>query len=422
MSNEQLEHKARPAGAFMRVTKLGVAFALVLVVGFVGGLAVSAKGTVSISSIPLLGDGLDATPAQDANFTDFWKVWNILNTRFVGATSTSTPPDTMEKLYGAIAGLTASYGDPYTVFFPPEESKSFSESIAGNFSGIGAELGMSKENRITIIAPLKGSPAERAGIRAGDIIAAIDGAGTDGLSIDEAVKKIRGPKGTKVTLTLVRSGEVLDVTITRDRIVVPNVEHHLDQASGVYYIALFQFSENSAALFDAAFRDFRASGARSLVIDLRGNPGGYLDQATLIASHFLPQGALVVTEDYQGKGENIVHRSKGYGDLPAGTKVVVLINQGSASASEILAGALQDYDIATLIGTRSFGKGSVQELVTLGKASLKITVAHWLTPLGRSISDGGLTPDITVERSQEDFEAGKDPQKDRAVEFLKTGK
>ncbi len=418
---QELEIRGSALRPFLRITKLGVSFALVLVIGFVGGLAVSAKGTTSVASLPFLSDHLDATPAQDADFTDFWKVWNVLNTRFV-QTHGSTSPDMQDKMYGAIEGLTSSYGDPYTVFFPPEESKSFAESIAGNFGGIGAEIGVTKDKQITIIAPLKGSPAESAGLLAGDLVAGIDGKSTDGLSVDEAVKKIRGPKGTKVTLTLVRDGKTLDISIMRDTIQVPNIDSSYDTKTGVYYIALYEFTENSGSQFTKAFKEFQASGSRKLLIDLRGNPGGYLDQATEIAGHFLPRDAIVVTEDYKGKQENIVHRSDGTNDLPAGTTVVVLINQGSASASEILSGALQDYKIATLVGTRSFGKGSVQEVVNIGKASLKVTVARWLTPLGRSISDGGLTPDIKADLTQEQYAAGKDPQKDRAIEFLTTGR
>jgi len=422
-SEERTELQTRDGmtKSFLKTMKLSIAFALVLAVGFVGGIAVSAKGTIHISSIPFISDSLDATPAEDADFTDFWKVYNVLNTRFVQTHGTTTP-DLQEKMYGAIAGLTSSYGDPYTVFFPPEESKSFNEQIAGNFGGIGAEIGITKDKAITVIAPLKGSPAEAAGLRAGDIVAVIDSKTTDGLSVDEAVKLIRGPKGTKVALTLIREGKTVEVSITRDTIQVPNIDNSYDAKTGVYYIALYEFTENSSAQFDKAFKAFQASGSRKLLIDLRGNPGGYLDQAALIAGHFLPKGSTVVTEDYKGKQENVVHRANGANDLPSGTNVAILINQGSASASEILSGALQDNKIATLVGTRSFGKGSVQELVNIGKASLKITVARWLTPNGNSISGNGLTPDIKVDLSQEDYAAGKDPQKARAIEFLTTGK
>lgn len=418
----EVEVKTADRTAFMRMTKLGVAFALVLVVGFLGGVTVSAKGTPKIlSSVPFISDGLDSTPSPDADFTDYWKVWNVLNKRFV-QTHSSTTPDTKERMWGAIQGMTASYGDPYTVFFPPTEAKAFADNIAGNFGGIGAELGMNKENILVVIAPLKGSPSEKAGVRAGDLVAAINGKSTEGVSVDEAIKLIRGPKGTDVSLTLLRDKKPIDVKITRDTIEVPNMDNSYDPKTGVYYIALYQFTENSADLFGTAFKAFKESGSHKLIIDLRGNPGGYLEQAKLIASHFLPKGATVVTEDYKGKQENVVHRSLGYGDLPENTQVVILINQGSASASEILAGALQDAGVAKLVGTRSFGKGSVQELVDVDGGSLKVTVARWLTPSGRSISNGGLTADIKADMTQDDLTAGRDPQKQRAIEFLTTGK
>lgn len=417
---------AAPAAnrAFTKTVRLGMAFALVLVLGFVGGFSVSAAlGTSpALASIPLLGDGLDATPAEDANLTDFWKVWNELDERFVQTHASNTLPVSKDKLWGAIQGLTASYGDPYTVFFPPEEAKSFAEEVTGNFGGIGAEIGKTKDNILTIISPLKDSPAEKAGLRAGDLIISIDGKTTEGLAVDEAVKKIRGPKGTAVKFTVAREGKPLDISIVRDTIQVPTIANSYDAKTDVYYIALYQFTESSGAQFNKAFKEFRASGATKLIVDVRGNPGGYLDQATYIAGFFLPKGATVVTEDYKGKQENVVHKSPGQGGLPEGARVVVLMDQGSASASEILGGALQDVKKATLIGTRSFGKGSVQELVEVDGGSLKITVARWLTPNGRSISDGGLTPDIKVERTQEDYTAGKDPQKERAVQFLVTGK
>jgi carboxyl-terminal processing protease len=422
--DDELTPPSATALAFARTVKLGVAFALVLVLGFSAGLfASAAAGNSSVlANVPLIGDGLDATPAGDAELGDFWKVWNVLNDRFVETHASTSIPNAKGKIWGAIQGLTASYGDPYTVFFPPAEAKVFQEDINGNFSGVGAEIGKNKDNILTIIAPLKDSPAERAGIRAGDLIAALDGKSTDGLSTDEAIKKIRGPKGTNITFTLVRAGKPLDITVTRDTIQVPTIANSYDAATGVYYIALYQFTESSGSQFNKAFKAFKASGATKLIIDVRGDPGGYLDQATYIAGFFLPKGATVVTEDYKGKQENIVHRSPGQGGLPAGAKVAVLIDQGSASASEILAGALQDTHMATLIGTRSFGKGSVQELVDVDGGSLKITVARWLTPNGRSISDGGLTPDIKADRTPEQYAAGKDPQKDRAVQFLTTGK
>jgi carboxyl-terminal processing protease len=241
------------------------------------------------------------------------------------------------------------------------------------------------------------------------------------MPIDAVVKLIRGPKGSTVDFTILRAGATLDIKAVRDTIAVPTIDNHYDAKTGIYTIALYEFTGTSADLFDGALADFRKSGATKLIIDLRGNPGGYLDAAVSIGSHFLPSGTTIVTEDYKGKAQNLVHKSTGTGGIPAGLKTVILMDQGSASASEILSGALQDNHVATLIGTRSFGKGSVQELVKIGKASLKVTVARWLTPSGRSISDGGLTPDIKVDRTAADYTAHKDPQMDRAVQFLTTG-
>lgn len=403
--------------------RLGVLFALVLTLGFVGGLAVGAAGPARVfSSVPLLGDGLNSTADESVDFTDFWKVYNVLNTRFVETSASSTVPSRQEMLYGAIQGLTASFGDPYTVFFPPAEAKVFQEDIAGNFTGVGMEIGLNKDGVLTVIAPLKNTPAERAGMQAGDLILSIDGKSTEGLSSDEAVKVIRGPKGTTVKFTLFRSGKTVELSIVRDTIEVPTIDYDYDSDTGIYTISLYTFTANSGELFNRALADMRAKGARKLILDLRGNPGGYLESAVNIASHFLPSGTTVVTEDYKGKEENVVHKSMGTGGVPAGLQMVVLVDQGSASASEILAGALQDNDVATIVGSRSFGKGSVQELITIGKAALKVTVARWLTPSGNSISDGGLTPDIAVERTSEDFAAGKDPQMQRAIEFLTTGR
>ncbi|MDP3402691.1 MAG: S41 family peptidase [bacterium] len=408
-------------GSFTKLAKLGVALALMLAIGFAGGVTVGAAGgSRMLSNLPLLGDGLDATPDASADLADFWKAWNALNERFVQTQATSTPPSTESKIWGAIQGLAASYGDPYTVFMPPTEAKKFQDDIRGDFQGVGMEIGV-KEGVLTVIAPLKGTPAERAGLRSGDKIIMIDKTSTDGMSTDVAVKLIRGEKGTTVTFMILRDGESLQIQVVRDTITVPTIETKFDE-SGVYIISFYSFTANSSQLFSKAMADFRKSGSTKLMIDLRSNPGGYLESAVSIAGHFLPKGAAVVTEDYKGKQENVVHRSRGIGGLPKGTKVVVLIDQGSASASEILAGALQDANVATLVGTRSFGKGSVQELVEINGGALKVTIARWLTPAGQSISDGGLSPDIEVPYTKEDREAKADPQKARGIQFLTTGK
>jgi len=406
-----------------KLVKKGISFALVAAIAFVGGIAVGGIGNPSsvVARIPFVGDGLDATPDNTADFTDFWKAWNVLNQDYVITHASSTLPETKDKLYGAIQGLAASYGDPYTVFFPPTEAKAFSETISGSFAGVGMEIDV-KNGVLTVVAPLKGTPAEAAGIKTGDAIIAIDGKSTEGLSTEVAVQQIRGPKGTSVTFTIVRDKKPLEIKVTRDTIQVPETDDSYDAKTGVYKIALYQFTANSADLFNQAFSRFKASGAKKLIVDLRGNPGGYLDAAVDIASHFLPKGTTIVTEDFGGKQQNDTHTSLGYGDLPEGTEVVVLVDGGSASASEILAGALQDNKVATVVGTQTFGKGSVQQLINIGDGALKVTVARWITPAGHWIMGNGVTPDIKVPYTQADADAKNDPQMDRAVQFLTTGK
>ncbi len=398
-----------------RLKAAGVFAALLVAfgVGMYTGVSERVSGLVSAQT-------LSGVQPSGVDFAKFWQAWALLNKNFVQTHSSSTVPTDQEKLYGAIKGLTDSYGDPYTTFFPPVQAQQFNEAIAGSFGGVGMEMG-DKDGAITVIAPLKGSPAERAGIRSGDIVVMVDATSTQGLTVDGAVKLIRGPKGTTVKLTLERASttEPIVVSIVRDTISVPTIDGK--SSNGVYTIALYSFTENSAELFRGELRKFVQSGDKKLVLDLRGNPGGYLEAAVQMASYFLPIGDTIVTEDYKGKQANIVHRSLGY-NVFAGKDLAmaILINQGSASASEILAGALQQHNVAKLVGTRSFGKGSVQQLMQLGGgAEMKITVARWLTPNGSSISDGGLQADIKAERTPEDFAAGKDPQMDAALGWLK---
>jgi len=389
-----------------------------VVVAFGAGMYAGVSDRVSNI---VFAQGVGGVQPSGVDFSKFWAAWSLLNKNFVQTHSSSTVPSDQEKLYGAIAGLTDSYGDPYTTFFPPAEAKEFAENLNGEFGGVGMEMG-NKDGAITVIAPLKDSPAERAGVRSGDVVIMVDATSTVGLSVDDAVKLIRGPKGTTVKLTFERASttEPVVISIVRDTINIPIIEGKLEK--GVYTISLYSFSQNSAELFRQELRKFVESGSSKLVLDLRGNPGGYLEAAVQMASFFLPIGDTIVTEDYKGKRTNVAHRSLGY-NVFAGKnlKMVILADQGSASASEILAGALQQHNVAKLVGTRTFGKGSVQQLLELGGgAEIKITVARWLTPNGQSISDGGLTPDIKVERTAEDFAAKKDPQMDEALRWLKS--
>ncbi len=388
-------------------------------IGLYTGVAERISHTVSAQTVNYITSDKAPTTIDVAKL---WKAWALLDQNYVPTHSSSTIPTPQERLYGAIAGLTDSYGDPYTVFLPPADAQVFQEDISGAFGGVGMELGL-KDGNIVVVAPLKDSPAEKAGVHSGDQVLAVDGKSTQGLAVDGAVKIIRGKVGTTVKLTLGRKGETkpIEVSIVRDTISIPVLKSYSTQ-DGIFVIELYSFSANSADLFRMALRDFFQSGNTKMILDLRGNPGGYLEAAVDMASFFLPVGDVVVSEDFKGKQPANEHRSAGYNVFQnKKLSMAILIDQGSASASEILAGALQQHNIAKLIGTRSFGKGSVQQLIDIGDgAQIKITIARWLTPNGNSISEGGLAPDIKADRTVEDFKAGKDPQKDAAVSWLVT--
>lgn len=360
-----------------------------------------------------------ATSSQEVDLAPFWKALDVLNTKFVATTASSSVPTNENKVYGAIAGLTSSYGDPYTVFFPPKESSDFNEEVRGNFEGVGMEVAI-KDNVLTVVAPLRNTPAERAGMKPGDQILKIDKFFTSGMTTEKAVEHIRGPHGTTVTLVVKRNGgsATEDIKITRDVINIPTIDTKL-RDDGVFVISLYNFSANSASLFRDALREFILSGTDKLVLDLRSNPGGYLDAAVDMASFFLPMGKTVVIEDSGANSKQKPERSRGYDVFTNKLKMVVLIDQGSASASEILAGALHEHGIAKLVGEKSFGKGSVQELIEITPGtSLKVTIAKWLTPKGHSISQNGLEPDVKVEVTKKDIEKKIDAQMDKAVAIL----
>jgi len=397
-------------------------FVVLLLIGasFFAGLQVGFRQTGVLGVIPIAANGGAAIPVG-VDLSPLWKAWHSLEEKFVPATTTDFVTEE-EKIWGMIVGLADSYGDPYTVFLPPADSEIFEEDIRGSFGGVGMEIGI-RNDVVTVIAPLKDTPAEKAGVQAGDKILLIDGESTDGLSIERAVQRIRGEIGTAVELTIARNGvdELLEISVVRDVIKIPTIATEL-RPDGVFVIELYNFSAVSTNEFRLALREFIVSGTNKLLLDLRGNPGGFLEASVDIASWFLPSGKVVVQESFGEGKDPVLHRSKGYDIFNENLKIAILINQGSASASEILAGALREHDIATLVGQKTFGKGSVQELVKITpETSLKITIAQWLTPKGVSISDGGLSPDIEVELKTEDIQKGKDPQRERAVEFLLTG-
>lgn len=397
---------------------LAFALALILATGaFFSGLHIGGQGVDGIGSLKTLLAS-DVQPDPNADLKEFWRVWDLLDEKFAIASGTDmlSPED---KVAGAIEGLVRAYGDPYTTYFPPKEAEAFNEDISGNFSGVGMEVGM-RDDILTIIAPLPGTPAEKAGLLAGDKLIAINGSSTDGMAVDEAVRHIRGEEGTVVTLSIFRTGmtEPKEYKVTRAQIEVPTVK--TEKRGDTFIISLYSFNALAEMKMQQALRDYANSGADKLVLDLRGNPGGYLQGAVAIASYFMPAGKVVLRESFGDEREEEVYRSRGATLKQFAPKeMVVLIDGGSASASEILAGALQEQGYATLVGAPSFGKGSVQELVNLPSgSSLKVTIARWLTPNGRSISNGGLTPDIAVERTVADREANRDPQLDAAIQVL----
>jgi carboxyl-terminal processing protease len=400
-------------------TILPISLAIILATGaFFSGLHIgSQNGTANLGLSTLLAG--EAQPDPTADLKEFWRVWDLLDEKFA-KTGSSTELNTAEKIDGAIAGLVRSYGDPYTTYFPKKEAEAFNEDISGNFSGVGMEVGIRNE-LMTIISPLPGTPAEKAGLLPGDIMLAIDGTSTEKMSVEEAVKLIRGVEGTEVAIKIYRTGatEPVEYKVKRAQIEIPTVK--TEQKGDVYIITLYSFNAIAEMKMQEALRSYVRSGANKLVLDLRGNPGGYLQGAVAIASYFLPSGKVVLRESFGDGREEEVYRSSGK-TLKQFTpkEMTVLIDGGSASASEILAGALQEQGYATLVGKSSFGKGSVQELVNLPSgASLKVTIARWLTPNGRSISNGGLSPDIEVDRTVEDREKNIDPQLEAAIGILK---
>ena len=390
------------------------------------GILAFAGGTVYGSYRAAVSGVTSNDMPANIDFSPVWKAWRILDAKFVPAAVSSTTPIAtttaqadQDRVWGMISGLAASLNYPYTFFLPPVENKQFGDDMSGQFEGVGMEIAV-KSEMLTVVTPLKGTPAEKAGVKSGDQILKIDGLSTEGLDVDAAIKKIRGPKGTQVTLTMLRQGwaEEREIKVTRDVINVPVITTTARE-DGIFIIELSSFTANSTDLFRGALREFVQSGDTKLVLDLRGNPGGYLDASVDMASWFLPSGNVVVTEDYAGHEDNIVHRSSGYDIFNDNLKMVILVDRGSASASEILANALRHYKVAKLVGTGTFGKGVVQELVEITpETSLKITVARWLGPDGTQIPLTGLIPDVMATTSDEAMKADKDPQMDKAVEIL----
>ena len=375
--------------------------------GYING--VNQPKEIIVRGITNVGDE-DVT----ADFGIFWQALNKIKSEHVDGEKVADK----DLIYGAIGGMVNALDDPNTVFFPPEDGKKFEEDVSGSFGGIGAEIGI-RDDQLIIVAPLKDSPAEKAGLRAKDKILAVDKKPSSGLSVNDGVKTIRGEIGTDVTLTILRNGweKPRDFVITRQEIKVPTLDWDL-KGDGYMHFKLYSFNENAPYLFYRAAAETLFANAKGIVLDLRNDPGGFLEVAVNLAGWYLDRGDIVTIEKFRS-GDERVFRANGNGALK-NIPTVILVNGGSASASEIMAGALRDHLGVKLIGEKTFGKGSVQELFRLkDDSSLKVTVANWVTPNGTVIDKKGLDPDIEVKFTEKDAELGRDPQLDKAIEVLR---
>jgi len=373
---------------------------------FVAGWGIG-SGRISLSTIRTLNANIAGPDYDEVN-----ELYKALSANYDGKLTSQ------QLTEGILKGLASAPGDPYTEYFTAQDAEDFTASLNGTITGIGAQLGKNADGNIEVIAPIDGSPAAAAGLRPRDVIAKVGNDSTAGWSVDEAVTKIRGDKGTKVILTIVRgSDSPFLVTLTRDTITVPSVESEV-LTGNIGYIRISQFAESTGTLAQAAAQKMVKAGVKGIILDLRDNGGGYVDAAKVVASLWLPKGTLI----YQEKRQDGTVVDTGYasGDNPLlHYKTVVLINGGTASASEIVTGALHDNKAATVIGETSYGKGVVQNVISLsGGAELKVTVASWYRPNGKNINKKGIDPDKTVPLSLDDYKANRDPQKDAAIKTL----
>jgi len=387
----------------------------ILVVGasFLAGYGVgmrTAPSSVIAVQAPLQGT---PSPGEKERFSIFWEAWHILEKEYYGEL-----PTFQEMVYAAIKGVLNTLDDPHTSFLDPKQAAIARENISGSFEGIGAVVDM-RDGKLVIVEVMEGQPAEKAGLKSGDIILKVDDTPIENMTILEAVSLIRGPRGTPVKLTILRQGlkEPFEVTIIRQRIELPVVKYKMLEGD-IAYIKLRDFSGLAPQKLRKALKELLAQHPRGIILDLRNNPGGLLSAAIEVASQFVGEGPVVI-ERFKDGTERIYEAEPGGLATAPSLPLVILVNGKSASASEIVAGAIQDAGRGVLIGEKTFGKGSVQQPFTLSDGSeLRVTVARWFTPNGRAIHQEGLEPDIVVKMTEEDIEAGRDPQLEKAIEYL----
>lgn len=401
------ESVARPVkkqGRTVRLSSAIVSGVIILIVGVIGGMRAD-------DLIVLLGNGQNKGTPSSLDFSSVQQVYDQLRQKYDGKL------DVQKLIDGAKKGMVAATGDPYTVYFTKDEAKQFFSDLNGKFSGIGAELDK-KSDQLIVVSTLDDSPARKAGLQAGDAIAKVNDEDTSGWSVDQAVSKIRGDKGTTVKLTIVRDSKQQEFSIVRDEITTPSVTWNEDTDS-IGYMRIASFADDTASLTQKAAQEFKDKGVKAVVLDLRGDGGGYLTAAQAVASLWLPEGKTIVQERTDTGVVQQTLKASGNA-LLSGLPTTVLVDGGSASASEIVSGALHDNGVAKLVGVKTFGKGSVQDIVDLpGGAELKVTIAKWYTPNGKNINKEGIQPDVNVPVSDDDLKNGRDPQKDKAFELVK---
>ncbi|MCX6782079.1 MAG: S41 family peptidase [Candidatus Magasanikbacteria bacterium] len=415
-----LEQNATPSKA--RFSKyVGIYLAIILFVssfglGILVGQSIIVKkqienenGQVEINKVINFNRTINRSDSVD--FSQFWDVWDRIKQKYVNKDVKDT-----DLFYGAIEGLVYSLGDPYSVYMIPKMADEFTKDLSGEFEGIGAEIGI-KNGQLTVVSPLAESPAQRAGLRPGDKIMAINKENTFGMDVNMAVSKIRGQAGTEVTLTITRNGasKAVDIIIKREKINVPSVTFEW-KGDKIAYVRILQFNEDTDVIFDRYAEKIVKEKAKGIILDMRNNPGGFLDAAVNMASEWVEDGMIVSEKSETGYSRD--HETIGAHRL-SGIKTTVLVNGGSASASEIVAGALKDHGQATVVGEKTFGKGSVQDFETFPDGSaLKLTVAEWYTPAGKNINKEGIVPDIEIKQDWEKEKVGEDIMLERAINIM----